>query len=371
MVHRPMWHAGGQQGVGRIVTVSSDLSRPVATRLRRAAWSALFAFAAAGCSFGAAGDAAGGPYDRPGRLVEIPDGRKLNLRCAGRGSPTVILESGFGATSAAWSRVQPALARTTRTCSYDRAGYGFSDPAPTPRDGAAVARDLDQLLQAAEVEGPYVVVGHSAGALYGRLFAARRPGEVTGLVLLDPTVEQVVRGSGRDGLDGLRRRLQRCLTAAEAVPQPPPEDPRWNGCVPQKATPAAAKAARSAGRWENQLSELDAIFGRTSAQALRIGGLLESVPTYVITASDTANAAPTIGYDQPQSVWELQHVALASRFRNGSQRTVLSSHLVMVDRPELVIESVLAMVAALRAGEPPGPLGPNEGEAQWQAEGER
>ncbi|MDB5451864.1 MAG: Alpha/beta hydrolase, partial [Caulobacteraceae bacterium] len=83
--------------------------------------------------------------------VRLPDGRHIALRCSGQGSPTVIFETGFGGGSLGWSRVQPEVAKTTRTCSYDRAGYGLSDPGPMPRDGAAVARDLDKALNAAHI----------------------------------------------------------------------------------------------------------------------------------------------------------------------------------------------------------------------------
>src|SRR6185369_2620624 len=72
-------------------------------------------------------------YAGPGRLVTLPDRRRINLRCMGHGSPTVLLEAGFGAWSFAWNKVQPAIARTTRVCAYDRAGYGFSSPGPLPR----------------------------------------------------------------------------------------------------------------------------------------------------------------------------------------------------------------------------------------------
>ncbi|MGZ6040165.1 MAG: hypothetical protein ACXWKR_15960, partial [Phenylobacterium sp.] len=65
-------------------------------------------------------------FDHPGRLVSLPDHRRLNFRCMGHGAPAVILESGFGASSIAWGRVQPSIAAVTRVCSYDRAGYGFS-----------------------------------------------------------------------------------------------------------------------------------------------------------------------------------------------------------------------------------------------------
>ena len=309
----------------------------------------------AGCGSAPAVDAATGPYARPGRLVELEDGRRINLRCVGRGAPTVILESGFGAGSAAWGKVQPKLADVTRVCAYDRAGYGFSDPGPLPRDGPAIARDLDAALTRAGIEGPFVVVGHSAGGLYGRLFAGRRPGEVQGLVLVDPTIEGRAR-PGADGLEGIRRRVRRCLAAAETDPQPPADDPQWAGCVSARADARTREIARSPLTWRSQLSELDSIFGRTSEAVVRLGSLLDNVPIYVITASDTAAAAQQVGFDKPVSLWELQHVRLALSSRGGSQRTVLSSHLVMNDRPEVIVEAVAAMVRAARAGLPPDPL---------------
>lgn len=307
---------------------------------------------------GAGGSAQAGAAS-PGELVRLPDGRQLNLRCTGHGAPTVLLESGFGGDSGGWFKVQPQLSATTRVCAYDRAGAGFSDPGPLPRDGAAIARDLDEALEAARIEGPFVLVGHSAGGLYLRLFAARRPGEVQGLILLDPTVESHAADPAHDGLDSIRRRVQRCLAAATAQPQPPPTDPQWQGCIPSHVTDNALKVARRPDTWRGQLSELDSIYGRTSDEVARIGDLLRPVPAYVITASETADAAPKLGYAS-QSLWELQHMRLAFSFDHGSQRTVLSSHLVMLDRPEIVVEAAQAMVAAARAGRPPDALPPNE-----------
>jgi pimeloyl-ACP methyl ester carboxylesterase len=303
---------------------------------------------------------AGGPDAtaevRPDMLVRLADGRRLNFHCTGRGSPLVILESGFGAGVNGWVRVQPQIARTTRVCSYDRAGYGFSDPGPLPRDGAATARDLDEALDARALNGPYVVVGFSAGGLYSRLFAARRPGEVQGLILLDPTVEHVFANPEADGLQSLRHRVTRCLATAERSPPPPAGDPAWTGCMPRQGSPTELERLQSADAWRNHLSELDSIFGDTSAQAQRLNGILRSVPTYVITASETAASAPTLGYGDRQSVWELQHLQLALGSDRGFQRTVLSSHRIPTDRPEVVAETVLAMVKAIRAGTPPDPL---------------
>jgi pimeloyl-ACP methyl ester carboxylesterase len=127
-------------------------------------------------------------YLHPQRLVDI-GGRRLNIFCIGTGSPTVILEAGLVADSAAWRLVQPAISKTTRVCSYDRAGLGFSDPAPAPRDAAAIVRDLHALLRGAGIAPPYVLVGWSSGGLYTRLYQYRYPHEVVGLVEVDPDSE--------------------------------------------------------------------------------------------------------------------------------------------------------------------------------------
>jgi pimeloyl-ACP methyl ester carboxylesterase len=315
------------------------------------------AFAISGCDLiGRSGDAVAAPV----RLVALPDGRKINLNCSGRGSPTILLEAGFGANASAWYKVQPALARKTRVCSYDRAGAGFSDAGPLPRDGGAIARDLDQALTAARIKGPFVVVGHSAGGLYARLFAARRPREVVGLVLLDTTVERRAPQPVGDGLDGIRRRVQRCLAVSELRPQPADADTQWSGCLPAKGDSQAREVARRPDTWRNQLSELDSIFGRTSDQVFRASGVLRDIPLYVITASDTAAAAPTYGFDKPQSVLVLQHEAIARAANLGSQQTVLSSHMVMLDRPEVVVSAVEEMIRATRTGRAPQPLPPAE-----------
>jgi pimeloyl-ACP methyl ester carboxylesterase len=310
---------------------------------------------------GSRGATAADPYARPGRLVALPDGRHLNMRCTGRGSPTVLLESGWGGNSGGWYKVQPALARTTRVCSYDRAGYGFSDPGPLPRDGAAIARDLDQALTAGKIGGPFVVVGHSAGGLYARLFAARRLPDVQGLILLDPTVERRSPRPSGDGLDGIRRRLQRCLQVLETTPQDPEANPNWAGCASPKADPHTAQILRRPETWRQQLSELDEIFGRASDQVFRLNDLLRPIPSYVITASETAMATPSISIGSGgQSALEYMHQVIAAQSRNGSQRTVLSSHLIMIDRPDVVIDAAEEMVRATRRQQLPAPLPPNE-----------
>lgn len=315
----------------------------------------------AGCSDGTSSVLA---RPAPGVMEPLPDGRTIHLDCSGSGSPTVLFESGFGGDAGGWDKTRRHLKRVVRVCAYDRASYGYSEPGPEPRDGAAIARDLDGALDAAGIGSPFIVVGHSAGGLYGRIFAARRPGEVLGLILLDPTVERIA-PQGGDGLQGQRRKIDRCLAAARAVAAP--EHPDWAGCIPPRASGAALAMARRPEIWSNRRSELDSIFADTSVQVARTTAVNRGIPTYVFTASETAATSPTVGVNPPQSVWELQHMRLASNFLRGSQRTIYSSHLIQNDRPEVVAEAVAAMVAAVRAGKPPEPLplsetAPPEGE---------
>ena len=130
----------------------------------------------------------------PGHLVDV-GGRRLYVHCTGSGSPTVVLVSGLAETSTYWGGwIAPALAKNTTVCAYDRAGQGWSDPPASPQDGAAVASDLHTLLDRAQIPGPYVLVGHSTGGAYIRVFAARYPDQVAGMVFLDSQPNEALTG---------------------------------------------------------------------------------------------------------------------------------------------------------------------------------
>jgi alpha/beta hydrolase family protein len=122
-------------------------------------------------------------YSRIGTPVDI-GGRKLNLYCSGQGSPVVILDSGGHAAGYSWINIQPEVAKFTRACWYDRAGYGWSDPAPSPRSFAAIASDLHALAHAAGLTPPYVLVGATAAAFHVRVYNALYPQDVAGAVLI-------------------------------------------------------------------------------------------------------------------------------------------------------------------------------------------
>jgi pimeloyl-ACP methyl ester carboxylesterase len=121
----------------------------------------------------------------PGVLVEL-GGRHWHVQSSGDGTPMVVFESGLAASSISWCRVQPLVSRFTRTWTYDRAGYAWSDPSPLRRTASQQARELHDLLGAAEAAPRWVIVGHSFGALIAILLAHRHAERVAGLVLVDP-----------------------------------------------------------------------------------------------------------------------------------------------------------------------------------------
>jgi pimeloyl-ACP methyl ester carboxylesterase len=262
----------------------------------------------------------------------------------------VILESGFGAGSNAWSAVQPLIAPVTRVCAYDRAGYGFSDPGPMPRDGAAIARDLDFGLKAAGIAGPYVVVGHSAGGLYARLFAARRRREIEGLVFVDSSVEHQTQrlaamfGAGAGNLDGVRRHSAACLEATLA-PRAPANSATLLECAPSTLSPAARRVALRPETWRTQVSELDTLFTATSDEVDRTDGVLRNIPAIVLTAAKGDGLAAD---DPGGAAWQGLHRGLAAGFHPGEQRLVKSSHMMMFDRPQVVADAALSLVRKAR-----------------------
>ena len=123
-------------------------------------------------------------YPPPGEMVDVK-GLSLHINCVGQGSPTVILDGGSGEMSANWVLVQREVSDTTRVCAYDRAGMGWSEMGPQPRDARQISSELHALLEGINIEGPYVLVGHSFGGLYMQTYAARYPDEVAGVALVD------------------------------------------------------------------------------------------------------------------------------------------------------------------------------------------
>src|SRR5918998_4342179 len=127
-------------------------------------------------------------YPPPGEMVDV-GGYSLHINCVGRGGPTVVLDAGSGGMSAQWVRVQREVSGSTRVCAYDRAGMGWSEMGPDPRDAEQITGELHTLLKGANIEGPYVLAGHSFGGMYMQTYAARYPDEVAGVALVDSSTE--------------------------------------------------------------------------------------------------------------------------------------------------------------------------------------
>ncbi len=124
-----------------------------------------------------------------GRLVDI-GGRRLHINCTGSGAPTVVVENGSSGFSMEWALVQSKVAAFTRICTYDRAGFAWSDRGPEENTVEETMDDLHLLLRSASVPGPYVLAGQSIGGMYVRAYQRRYPMDVVGLVLVDATPEE-------------------------------------------------------------------------------------------------------------------------------------------------------------------------------------
>lgn len=301
-------------------------------------------------------------YAKPQRLVTLPDGRRMNLHCTGRGTPTVILEGGWTTTTMWWRTIQTRVATTTRVCSYDRAGYGYSDEGALPRSAAPIAKDLGQLLRAAGEHGPYILVAHSLGGLDVRLFAVDHRREVKGMLLIDPTVPGQVAKMGAvsasykadmDGLIGAVTRCSQGIIAGTIKPDTRESRP----CVDpaSKSLPAGITAA-------HRVQQLTAGYQRTAASELQSLDISSrevdanqmsygTMPLIVLTAGKS-NFNPDLSpADQTKldATWFGLHEQVAKLSTRGQHRTVPeASHFVPKDDPDLVVAAIDELIHQAR-----------------------
>jgi len=306
-------------------------------------------------------------YAQPQQLVRLKDGRRMNLLCEGAGTPTVILEAGAGGSTIDWRRVQPAIAATTRVCAYDRAGMGFSNAGPLPRTASAVVADLEALLQAAGLEPPYVMVGHSLGSYFVRLYTDRHPRKVVGMVLVDPSVEFQDRRFEKvsPGFAQLLREdraiAQECLRLARAG-KLTADLPVFKECTYGYARDPAfsdllfevqIKRRLSVPFRQTLLSETDQM-EEDSGELVAARHSYGDMPLIVLTqAPESTNAYPgmtAVQVDAMNALWMRMHDELARLSTRGINQVVANSgHYIQRDRPEAVIAAVRRVLEDSRA----------------------
>ena len=250
-------------------------------------------------------------YPSPGQLIDV-GGRRLHLYCTGQGSPTVVFEAGLGLGMVTWRHVQPRVSQITRACSYDRAGYGWSDSGPLPRTSDQITNELHTLLEHGNVHAPLVFVGHSLGGLYARHYAAIYPSDVSGVVLVDSSHED----QGSPG--GV---MQLVVRGANAV---------GVGRLLFRFGDEGLNAVYTSNKTNLAVNEEFAAIAKSFDEVRRTRASLGSRPLVVITAgnSDTGD-------------WHVLQLDLLSRSTN-SRRIVAqgSGHYVHDEQPDLVIAAI-------------------------------
>jgi pimeloyl-ACP methyl ester carboxylesterase len=284
-------------------------------------------------------------YAQHARQVSIGTGRTLNLLCEGRGSPTIILESGTGDGITVWRKVQPTLAQHYRVCAYDRAGLGLSPPDLKHRDLDGIVADLERLTTSAHLRPPYVLVSHSFGGMVARAYARKHPANVMAMVLVDPPVEgqtsrieRILPGASKmlaQGIDHDRS----CATVKELTGPCEPS-------IPDDAPAAIASRLRSAARvhYLTEAAEMQAnADGTNDAELQRAGTDLGQMPLIVLTSEQFRlnENMPPEARSAAQGLWMTLHREVAAYSSRGVNRVVAGTgHYIQLERPDAVVGAV-------------------------------
>jgi pimeloyl-ACP methyl ester carboxylesterase len=257
---------------------------------------------------------------------------RLQIHREGKGTPAVVIDAGITDQLDKLRPLQDRLAQATSVITYNRAGYGKSEPGPLPRGGAREADELKALLDKASVPGPYVLVGHSLGAVNVMLFASRHPKDVAGIVLLDPPPLSFILGRDYKELGAMAERM-----TAE-----------WEAIADSAAKSADPGDKARSAFFRAIASEHREMFGETARLA---GGIATfgDIPL-VVMAAGKANPAFGPIAEEYQKYWIEQSRALSAKSTKGKFIIAeQSSHYLYLDVPELVAENTLSVVDEVRA----------------------
>jgi pimeloyl-ACP methyl ester carboxylesterase len=306
---------------------------------------------------------------RVGQAIDI-GGRSLNLYCSGQGTPTVILETGGNSPGYEWRLQQSRMAEFTRACWYDRAGVGWSDAPSSPRTSASIVSDLHEALKRAGVLPPYVMAGGSVGGEYVRIYTARYPMDVAGLVLVDSaTPDQrdpdfMVAPMNR--LSGSARHLIclavpamtrlgiiRLVASRERRPPSPDSTPEQSDTLTRLE--AQPKAFRTDAEQACAATDEGRLVPRTGTNpdidnAVRNAGSLGDRPLVVLTAG--RYWAPP-GFEKEAAeyheIWVHQLQASLARLSTRGQQVVVNADHGMTQSPDSIVIAVRQVVDEVRA----------------------
>ena len=266
------------------------------------------------------------PFKPPGRFVNIGF-QTMYIDCMGNKSPTVLIDVGIAGSSASWYKIAQTLSNNVRTCLYDRAGYGWSDPGRGERTTATIVHELNLLINKAEIPGPFVLVGHSFGGFTARYLAAKFPRNVVGLVLVDSShPEQIYR------LSSLDKAKQKSLVTGRK--NSAPEDfsefeRKWYFLnSSRKATFA-------------QMGELK--YFKESAYQVKHSGPIKDIPVAVLSRG--IGQLPELNGVSLENEWQDMQKDLLKLSRNSWHLIVADSgHEIHKEAPNHVIENILKVV---------------------------
>ncbi len=307
---------------------------------------------------------AGGQKDAPserGRRIDVGTHR-LYLDCIGQGSPKVILEGGAGTWSLFYRHIQDEVARDTRVCTYDRAGYGASDEGPAPRTASVLADELHRLLQTAGEEPPYLLAGHSLGGYILRIYQRRHAAEVTALVLVESGHEQQWTRLPAAVRESVKAAVPQFRAAAEAARagelQAEHLDPWPFKLHGTEHRAAYARAMLTPKTWLAMAAEFEA--AEESARQVPRGGV-GNLPLVVVTAGRSFDAfvGSPIPIEESNPVWlDLQSELLALSTAATQILSPQAHHNIDQSDPATFVQGIRRGIAAARergGADPPGP----------------